>query len=150
MQHCCCLISKFIDILHYYITLIFCVFLRFLLCMFLLYITVLLPVGVIKDDKSDTGGCISSVRRPPPFHMRYTYLSQPREQCRYTKRPSAGERWPVACLRTSECSSRGSSWVVCAASATDVLSRCRFLLQRSLQRTLKTLSRRPGVISRGI
>jgi len=28
-------------------------FLCFLLCMFLLYITVLLPVGVIKDEKQD-------------------------------------------------------------------------------------------------
>ena len=39
---------------HRHITLLYYIdilcFLRFLLCMFLLYITVLLPVGVIKDD----------------------------------------------------------------------------------------------------
>jgi len=38
----------------FYFGVIFCVFLCFLLCMFSLYITVLLHVGVIKDD--DNGG----------------------------------------------------------------------------------------------
>ena len=35
--------------LRYYIVCVLC----FLLCMFLLYITALLPVGVIKDDDDD-------------------------------------------------------------------------------------------------
>ena len=32
---------------------IFCVFFCFRLCMFVLYVTVLLPVGVIKDAEDD-------------------------------------------------------------------------------------------------
>jgi len=46
----------------YIVLFLYAAFLCFLLCMFLLYITVLLPVGVIKDDRerkcADTIGTV--------------------------------------------------------------------------------------------
>ena len=44
------ILCAFHTFIFYIVLFLYAAFLCFLLCMFLLYITVLLPVGVIKDD----------------------------------------------------------------------------------------------------